>query len=57
MATGEEKLGEEVRKQGEGTAMTELTFNPATGEFEQRPEGSSGPGEVVTTMTKEGFAQ
>ena len=56
MATDEEKLGEEVRKQGQGTAMTELTFNPATGEFEQRPAGSSGPGEVVTTMTKEGFA-
>lgn len=37
--------------------MTELTFNPLTGEFEQRPKGSStGTGEVVTTMTEKGFA-
>jgi hypothetical protein len=57
MATASEKLGEEVRKQGQGTAMTELTFNPLTGEFEQRPKGSStGTGEVVTTMTEKGFA-
>jgi len=51
-----EKLGEEVRKQGEGTAMTELVFNPATGEFEQRAQGTSGEGDVVTNMTKDGFA-
>lgn len=51
-----ERLGEEVRKQGEGTAMTELVFNPQTGEFEQRPQGTAGAGDVVTDMTKGGFA-
>ena len=56
MATVNEKLGEEVRKQGQGTAMTELAFNPLTGEFEQRPQGSAGTGEVVTKMTEDGFA-
>ena len=56
MATENEKLGEEVRKQGQGTAMTELVFNPETGEFEQRPIGTAGEGDVVTDMTKGGFA-
>lgn len=56
MASVNEKLGEEVRKQGQGTAMTELAFNPLTGEFEQRPEGSTGTGDVVTKMTEDGFA-
>ena len=56
MASESEKLGDEVRKQGQGTAMTELVFNPATGEFEQRPKGTAGAGDVVTDMTKGGFA-
>lgn len=51
-----ERLGEEVRIQGQGTAMTELWFNPTTGEFEQRPKGTAGAGDVVTDMTKGGFA-
>lgn len=51
-----EKLGEEVRKQGQGTAMTDLVFNPETGEFEQRAQGTAGEGDVVTSMTKGGFA-
>lgn len=56
MATVNEQFGEQVRRQGEGTAMTELVFNPVTGDFEQRPSGTSGAGEVVTAMTKDGFA-
>lgn len=51
-----ERLGEEVRQQGQGTAMTELVFNPTTGEFEQKPKGTAGTGDVVTAMTKDGFA-
>lgn len=54
------KMGEDIRVQGgqgSGT-MTELVFNPLTGEFETRAEGSSvEAGEMnVTEMTKEGFA-
>lgn len=56
MATESERLGEEVKKQGEGTAMTELVFDPQSGEFVQRPKGTAGTGEVVTKMTEEGFA-
>ena len=53
-------MGEDIRVQGgQGTGkMTELVFNPDTGEFETRAEGSiPGPGEMnVTEMTDEGFA-
>ena len=52
-----EQFGEEIRKQGQGKAMTELVFNPMTGEFEQKPSGSYiSEGEVVTEMTEKGFA-
>ncbi|MCF0172894.1 MAG: ThiF family adenylyltransferase, partial [Bacteroidales bacterium] len=34
----------------------ELVFNPNTGEFEQAPAGSATNGEIVTDMTKDGFA-
>ena len=36
--------------------MQDLVFNPVTGEFEQRPRGTHGAGDVVTDMTKDGFA-
>jgi len=38
--------------------MTELVFNPQTGEFEQRAQGSATNGgeEIVTQMTEGGFA-
>ena len=53
-------MGEDIRVQGgQGTGkMTELVFNPDTGEFETRAEGSTPrPGEMnVTEMTDEGFA-
>lgn len=51
------KLGETVRKQGyEGSTMMDLVFNPETGDFEQVPKGASHEGDVVTEMTKDGFA-
>lgn len=51
------KLGETVRKQGyEGSTMMDLVFNPETGDFEQVPKGSAHEGDVVTDMTKDGFA-
>lgn len=52
-----EQFGEEVRKQGQGTSLCDLGFDPTTGEFVQRPKGTSAPGEVVTEMTKGGFAK
>ena len=53
-------MGNDVRTQGgqgSGT-MSELVFNPVTGEFETRAPGSGtvGEGMIVTEMTKEGFA-
>jgi hypothetical protein len=36
--------------------MTDLVFNPVTGEFEQRPRGTSNDGDVVNEMAKTGFA-
>ncbi len=60
MAQNLEKMGEDIRVQGgQGTGdMTELVFNPLTGEFETRAPGSSlSSGEMnVTEMTDEGFA-
>ena len=55
-----EQMGNDVRTQGgqgSGT-MSELVFNPVTGEFETRAPGSGTADEVmiVTEMTKEGFA-
>ena len=50
-------LGETVRKQGYGgNTMMDLVFNPATGDFEQIPKGTAHEGDVVTDMTKDGFA-
>lgn len=51
------EFGEEIRKQGQGTSLFQLDFNPVTGEFIHRPKGSSAPGDVVTEMTDKGFAK
>lgn len=60
MAQNLEKMGEDIRVQGgQGHGdMTELVFNPITGEFETRAPGSSlSTGEMnITDMTNEGFA-
>lgn len=37
--------------------MTDLVFNPVTGEFEQRPRGTASDGDVVNEMAKTGFAK
>ncbi len=51
------ELGTMVRQQGyEGTTMMDLVFNPETGDFEQVPKGTTHEGDVVTEMTKDGFA-
>ncbi len=51
------KLGEQVRDQGyKGSTMMDLVFNPETGNFEQIPKGTAHEGDVVTDMTKDGFA-
>ncbi len=55
-------LGEEVRRQGRpdeaGRSMKDLVFDPVTGEFKQVSRGSNptGDGDIVTQMTKDGFA-
>lgn len=53
-----DKLGEGIKSQRQGgSALTDLVFDPATGEFKQVPKGTqSGPGDVVTEMTEKGFA-
>ncbi|MBQ0029801.1 MAG: hypothetical protein KBT32_05125 [Bacteroidales bacterium] len=63
MAKGLNEIGEDVRIQGgQGTGsgtgtMSELVFNPTTGEFETVAQGSTqGDGMIVTDMTSEGFA-
>ena len=61
MAQSFEQMGNDVRTQGgqgSGT-MSELVFNPATGEFETRAAGSETNGNemIVTEMTREGFAK
>ena len=60
MAQSLEEMGNDVRTQGgQGTGtMSELVFNPTTGEFETVAQGSapSGNNMIVTEMTKEGFA-
>ena len=51
------QLAETVRNTQYASAPTmELVFNPTTGEFEQAPAGSATSGEIVTDMTKDGFA-
>lgn len=55
MAT--ESLGEGVKDMRQGRTMTDLVFDPVTGEFKQVPKGTqTGPGDVVTEMTRKGFA-
>ena len=60
MGKSQESLGEEVRKQGGqgGSTMSELVFDPVTGEFHtSQPGEKTGNNEMnVTEMTKEGFA-
>lgn len=58
MAQDSNFLAEEVKKQGEGeNTMYDLVFDPVTGEFKQELKTSShSNGEVVTSMTEEGFA-
>ena len=60
MAQSFEQMGNDVRTQGgQGTGtMSELVFNPSTGEFETVAQGTitNGEGMIVTEMTKEGFA-
>ena len=60
MSTASElsNLGEEVRRQGQGNSMKDLVFDPVTGEFKQvsRGDNPAGEGDVVTQMTKDGFA-
>lgn len=55
-----EQMGEDIRVQGgQGSgSMTELIFDPVTGEFVTKSQGANvGAGEMnVTDMTKEGFA-
>ena len=59
MGQSSEQLGEDVRVQGgQGSgAMTELIFDPITGEFVTKPEGSSTDGSEMNTtgMTRDGF--
>ena len=56
------KLGEDVRKQGyeKGAAgrMKDLVFDSETGTFKavEHVEGVSHEGDIVTEMTREGFA-
>lgn len=51
-----ERIANVVKDTQHGKEKNELVFNPETGEFEQRPVGTRGDGEIVTEMTKEGFA-
>jgi len=55
-----QQMGEDIRVQGgqESGPMSQLIFNPETGEFLTRPEGEFVfPGEMnVTDMTDDGFA-
>ena len=51
-----EKFGNQIKDQGEGGTMTQLVYNPNTGEFEQVARGASHVGDVVTEMTRKGFA-
>ncbi|MBP3552852.1 MAG: hypothetical protein J6K05_06725 [Bacteroidaceae bacterium] len=51
-----DRINEVIEETQHGGSMQDLVFNPVTGEFEQRPHGTHGAGEVVTDMTKDGFA-
>ena len=51
------KLTKVVKDTQSGNTITDLVFNPKTGEFEVAPMGiTHGAGEVVTEMTEDGFA-
>ena len=58
MKNVESSIAKTVKKiQTKGSAVTDLVFNPVTGEFEEIPHGMvPAVGEVVTEMTKYGFA-
>ncbi|MBP5513380.1 MAG: hypothetical protein J6Y04_01175 [Bacteroidaceae bacterium] len=53
-----ERFGQQIKRQGEnqGGTMTQLVYNPVTGEFEQVAKGQAHEGDVVTEMTEKGFA-
>ena len=51
------ELATSVRKQGHGSTMTDLVYDPVTGEFRQvSSDVVPAQGDVVTEMTREGFA-
>ena len=51
------KIAKVVKDTQSGNTITDLVFNPMTVEFEEAPMGiTHGAGEVVTDMTKDGFA-
>lgn len=52
------QLGEEIRKQGQGTSIKDLVFDPTTGEFRPVDKTDVVPtsGDIVTQMTEDGFA-
>lgn len=56
--TALKRLGEDVRRQGRRTTMKDLVFDLETGEFRTVQHGDEVPhtGEIVTEMTREGFA-
>ena len=53
-----ENFGEQIKEQGknQGNAMTQLVYNPETGDFEQVARGAGHVGDIVTDMTEKGFA-
>lgn len=51
------KIAKVVRDMQNGNTITDLVYNPVTGEFDEAPRGiTHGAGEVVTDMTRDGFA-
>ena len=53
----QDSIAEVAKNIQDGTnPMTDLVFNPVSGEFEQRPRGSANDGDVVNEMAKDGFA-
>ncbi len=38
------------------SSLKDLVFNPETGDFEQVDRGSANEGDIVTELSKEGFA-
>lgn len=59
MTTQEQQnLGEGIREQGlnQGHSMTDLVFDPITGDFVLVNKGEAHEGDIVTEMTEKGFA-